>query len=163
LDVSKAKNSQILHKPSSDLEPLNFSSIDYVQFKKKSIINNESPDSVIEDALGMYNFCWMDRVPLGPIIAINYTDAGGRVTVRLIRPRELINEPCGLFTAYCFLRDDEREFRTDRVNSWFDPLTGKAFASGDAALKEGLSIRKRLMQIRREVRSGRKMLDVRFP
>lgn len=42
--------------------------------------------------------------------------------------------------AYCFLRQDDRTFRLDRINAYFDPDSGEVFGSLEEAIEKGEQI-----------------------
>jgi predicted DNA-binding transcriptional regulator YafY len=51
-------------------------------------------------------------------ILIDYLDVGGRMTVREVEPHHVVLGPNGSYvTGWCRLRQDERVFRMDRINS----------------------------------------------
>jgi hypothetical protein len=53
-------------------------------------------------------------IELGAPVRIDYTDAGGFPSTRLIEPLELDRH---LLTAWCHLREDERVFALDRIGA----------------------------------------------
>jgi hypothetical protein len=103
----------------------------------------------LPDDLGLTNLVSMDRVPTGPIVAIDYCDASGRRTSRLIAIQTRSKET---FEAFCFGRLANRHFRSDRVECWYDPDTGEAWGTFREATVGGRGLRSRLMEIRRASR-----------
>ncbi|HEU5108582.1 MAG TPA: WYL domain-containing protein, partial [Micromonosporaceae bacterium] len=55
-----------------------------------------------------------DAIRLGSPVTIDYLDAGGYASTRVIEPLELDRH---LLTAWCHLRSDERVFALDRIET----------------------------------------------
>lgn len=51
------------------------------------------------------------------ILKIVYTDAKGEQTKRKIKPKQLVFSSTWMLTANCYLRNEERNFRLDRIVS----------------------------------------------
>jgi DNA polymerase-3 subunit epsilon len=52
----------------------------------------------------------------GQTLFLRYVDAGGRETERLVRPLQVTSARGELYlVAYCYLREDQRTFRLDRI------------------------------------------------
>ena len=76
-----------------------------------------APDQAIADAV----VCAVeDATP----ILLDYLDVGGRPTVRAVEPHHVVLGPNGSYvTGWCRLRQEERVFRMDRIQS-VQPLAG---------------------------------------
>lgn len=69
------------------------------------------PDQAIADAV-------VQAVENQTPIRIEYLDVGGRETVRVIEPHQVVLGPNGSYVAgWCRLREDERWFRLDRIHT----------------------------------------------
>jgi predicted DNA-binding transcriptional regulator YafY len=70
-----------------------------------------APDQEIADAV-------VRAVEDATPIRIDYLDVGGRQTVREVEPHHVVLGPNGSYlTGWCRLRNDERVFRIDRIDS----------------------------------------------
>ena len=98
------------------------------------------------------------RNPDGPIFAIRYQSRDGDISERIVMP--IVIESESLFQAYCYLRDDLRHFRSDRVIEFFDPETGEAFESFEQACDRGAEIADRWKQERKRRRKNGETLGV---
>ena len=75
-------------------DPLRFGSVERLELPP-----------AIEEALG-----------LGRLLRMRYRSSSGHETERVIRPERVFESRGGLFLqGYCFLRQDERTFRVDRI------------------------------------------------
>ena len=69
------------------------------------------PDQAVADAV-------VDAVEHRTPIRIDYLDVGGRETLRVIEPHQVVLGPNGSYVAgWCRLREDERWFRLDRIHT----------------------------------------------
>jgi predicted DNA-binding transcriptional regulator YafY len=70
-----------------------------------------APDQAIADAV-------VDAVEAATPIRIDYLDVGGHPTERVVEPHHVVLGPHGSYvTGWCRLRQDERVFRIDRIDS----------------------------------------------
>ena len=102
------------------------------------------------------------RNPEGPIFAMRYESSEQIVTERVVMPVVVDSESrTGLFEAYCYLRDDLRHFRIERVQQFLDPETGEVFVDFDDALVKGVVIADRWKRERKRRRKAGEKLGVR--
>ena len=68
--------------------------------------------------------------PIGGVFKIEYVDAGGEISERVIeRCRLVIVQPHEYVLAHCRLRNGDRLFRLDRVRSVVDEVSGEVMAT----------------------------------
>jgi len=77
-------------------------------------------------------------VPPGDLIAFDYADADGVVTRRMVAMRSGGRR---YIRGWCFLRQDDRTFRMDRVLAYLDPVTGERLPSLAAARRASVDAR----------------------
>lgn len=67
----------------------------------------------------------------GLVMAIDYVDADGEPSSRMITCRAINPEPPGYLRAYCHLRDTFRSFRIDRIREVREIESGEVLKGGD--------------------------------